>query len=294
MMRHSIDRPGKTRTPAASRPDSYDSLKQAITDHYAGLSRRLQEVAEYALGNPDEMALETIAVIAARARVPPSSLIRFAKALGFEGFTEMQRLFRARLVAHAPTYGERIKRLHDRQERTGATMPSAILDDFAKAGIEGLERLRQDLPAARLQRAIEMLALAPMVHVIGQRRAFPVACYLAYLLRELGCAATLLDGAGGMLEQQTRLLGRDDSTLLVVSFRPYSPEVMDLVERGHEAGVPIIGITDGPLSPLARLAEVSLEVVESEVQDFRPLSAAMCLALTITVALGHHLAATSD
>jgi hypothetical protein len=37
------------------------------------------------------------------------------------------------------------------------------------------------------------------------------------------------------------------------------------------------------------LAKVSLEIVESEVQDFRPLSTSMCLSLALVVALGHRL-----
>lgn len=285
-MPRSTNQPIKTST--GNRPDNFDSLKQTITDHYGGLSRRLQEVAEYALANPDEMALETIAVIASGAKVPPSSLIRFSKALGFEGFTEMQRLFRARLVAHAPTYGERIKRLQDHRDKGQGTMTSSMLEGFSTAGIEGLERLRQDLPLERLQQAIELLSKAASIHVIGQRRAFPVASYLTYLFTEMGCRATLLDGVGGMLEQQSRVLGKG-SLLMAVSFTPYAPDVIALVERCHGEGMPIIGITDGPLSPLARLADVSLEVVESEVQGFRPLSASMCLSLTIAIALGHHL-----
>ena len=204
-MEHSSDRP--IDTAGGSRPDSYERLKTTITEHYDGLSRRLQEVAEYALANPDEMALETIAVIASRAKVPPSSLIRFSKALGFEGFTEMQRLFRARLVAHAPTYGERIKRLQDRRDKGDEPMAVTMLDDFSQAGIDGLEKLRQDLPPQRLEQAIELLAEASSIHVIGQRRAFPVASYLTYLLTELGQRAFLLDGVGGMLGQQSRVIG---------------------------------------------------------------------------------------
>jgi len=221
--------------------------------------------------------------------VPPSSLIRFSKAIGFEGFTDMQRLFRERLVVHAPTYRERINRLRDSRGQGGRTMASSILDDFANAGIEGLERLRQDLPPERLNAAVELLGRATSIHVVGQRRAFPVASYLAYLLSELGCRASLLDSLGGMFEQQSRSVGKD-GTLVVVSFRPYAPDVMTLVERCAEDGVSIIGITDGPLSPLARLAKVSLEVVESEVQGFRALSASMSLSLALAVSLGHHLA----
>ena len=57
-------------TRAAVRPDSFGALQSAIARHYDGLSKRLQQVAEYALTHPDDVALETIAVIAGRARVP--------------------------------------------------------------------------------------------------------------------------------------------------------------------------------------------------------------------------------
>ncbi len=63
-----------------------------------------------------------------------------------------------------------------------------------------------------------------------------------------------------------------------------------LVERCRAEEVPLIGVTDGQLSPLARLADVSFEIVESEAHGFRPLIAAMCLALTLSVSLGHYLA----
>lgn len=290
-MRRSNNRPNSS--PNDPRPDNFDTLKQTITDHYDGLSKRLRDVAEYAIAHPDEMALETIAVIAGRAKVPPSSLIRFSKALGFEGFSEMQRLFRARLVAHAPTYGERIRRLHDQQASGGNAVPLSMLDDFTTASIEGLGRLREDLPIGQLERAIEIIANAPSLHVVGQRRAFPVASYLNYLLSELGCRTNLLDGAGGMFEQQCRALPKN-GVLIAVSFRPYAPDVVELLEDRHEKGMSIIGITDGPLSPLARLSDVSLETVESEVLNFRPLTAAMCLSLTLAVSLGHHRAMASS
>jgi len=272
---------------AIERPETFDRLRGTITERYDTLSRRLQQIAEYALAHPDDMALETIAVIAARAQVPPSSLIRFAKAFGFEGFTEMQRVFRTRLVERAPTYGERIRGLRGRHGRREGIGP-AVLDEFASQSIAALDRLRREMPGPRLDRAIALLARAEVVHVAAQRRAFPVAAYLAYLLGQLGRRTHLLDSVGGMLEQQGRAITTED-VLLAVSFRSYSPEIMALVERCRSRDVPVIGLTDSPLSPLARSASVSLEVVEAEVEAFRPLAASMCLALALVVALGHHL-----
>ncbi len=273
---------------AIAPPDSFESLQRAIGRHYEGLSPRLRQVAEYALTNPDEVALETIAVLAGRARVPPSSLIRFAKALGFEGFSEMQRLFRARLVERAPSYSERIRGLRDRRVRADGQLPARVLDEFAGASIEALDRLRRDLPSERLDRALGLLAAADIIYVAAQRRAFPVAAYLSYLLSQLERRSHLLDSVGGMLEQEARGIGPAD-VLLAVSFRSYSPEVLALVRRCHERGLPVIAITDSPLSPLVRFATVSFEVIEAEVEAFRPLSASMCLALALVVSLGHRL-----
>jgi DNA-binding MurR/RpiR family transcriptional regulator len=204
----------------------------------------------------------------------------------------MQRLFRDRLVSRAPTYGERIRRISAEGQPDGQPMPAMMLHDVAAAGIEGLERMRQDLSLEHLETAITMLSRARLIHVVAQRRAFPVASYLAYLLNELDRPACLLDSIGGMLDQQGRAIA-SDAAVIAISFQPYAMEVVGLVERCQEDGIPLIGITDGPLSPLARLADVSFEVTESEAHGFRPLSAAMCLALTLAVSLGHHLAAES-
>lgn len=278
-----------TKLSTDNQPTDFGTLKEAITERYDKLSKRLQQVAEYALAHPDDMALETIAVIASRAKVPPSSLIRFSKALGFDGFSRMQRLFRDRLMARSPSYGERIRRLSVESKPDDRPLPSMMLHDTAAAGIEGLERLHQDMPLAHLQAAIALLSRARLVHVVAQRRAFPVASYLAYLLNEMDRPTCLLDGVGGMLEQQARAISPDDA-LVAISFQPYAIEVATLAERCQAEGVPLIGITDGQLSPLARLADVSFEIVESEAHGFRPLTAAMCLVLTLSVSLGHHLA----
>ena len=70
----------------------YEQLRNEFAAKYGLLSRRLQQLTRYAISHPNDMALETIAVIAERAEVPPSSLIRFAKSFGFSGFSKMQKV----------------------------------------------------------------------------------------------------------------------------------------------------------------------------------------------------------
>ena len=78
-----------------------------------------------------------------------------------------------------------------------------------------------------------------------------------------------------------------------MSFHPYSPESLQVVEHARDRGAAIVAITDGPLSPLVGPADVSFEVEEAQVETFRALSASMCLALALVVGLGHRLGATN-
>src|SRR3546814_10710619 len=160
--------------------ETYDALRAEISARHAGLSRQLQKIARYALDHPNDMALETVATIAASADVQPSSLIRFAKTFGFDGFRDMQRVFRSRLVDRVPSYGERIRGL------TGGTGATEVLSHFVDAGIHALEHLRDEVRPDALERAIRVLPEGETVHVVGQRRSFPVAAYLGYALSHLG------------------------------------------------------------------------------------------------------------
>lgn len=268
-------------------PLTYDQLRAEISARHSGLSRRLQQIAEYALENPNDMALETVAVIAERAEVHPSSLIRFGNAFGYDGFSDMQRIFRSRLVDRLPSYSERIKIL---RSGTGNESGAAgALDHFAEAGIRALEHLRDETRPDYLEAAIDILAGAEIVHVMAQRRAFPVAAYLAYALSHLDRRAHLLDSVGGMLAEQVHAMAPGDA-LIAVSYKPYAPETLKTARAAKEAGIPIVVITDNPLSPLTPLASVSFEVEEAQVQAFRSLTASMCLAMSLVVGLGRRIA----
>src|SRR5689334_8707983 len=93
-------------------PRDFDSLKTALAARRDGLPRRLQQVAAFAIEHPDEVAFGTAASIALRAQVQPSTLVRFAKALGYSGFSDLQSVFRNRLRDGWPDYRARLASLN--------------------------------------------------------------------------------------------------------------------------------------------------------------------------------------
>jgi pimeloyl-ACP methyl ester carboxylesterase len=130
---------------------------------------------------------------------------------------------------------------------------------------------------------------AERIHVLAQRRAFPVACYLSYAIAQLELPVLLLDGVGGMLREQARAM-RPGDVLVAVSFRNYSPDVIESAADAHRRRVDVVVITDSAVSPLAGNATVAFDLGDPSDRPFRSLVEPMCLAQALVVSVGHELA----
>jgi DNA-binding MurR/RpiR family transcriptional regulator len=270
-------------------PASYEALEEAIAARYPSLSPQLQRISRFALEYPNEMALETVANLAGRASVQPSSMVRFAQALGYDGFSDMQQVFRSHLVNRSDSYRDRIEQLQkngEGGEHNGAT----TLAGFVTEGMESLALLRDSVSIPDLNKAIRLLVRANDIYVLAERRAFPVAFYLSYALSRLEQRVHLLDGVGGTLRQQAAMVRKSDATI-AVSFPPYSPQVAEIVAEQHSRGVPTVAMSDSPVSPVALEADIVFPIKLQSERPFRSLVAPMCLAQTLVVALGYRLAA---
>ena len=269
----------------SDRATTYEELKDAISGAYPTLSPQLQRLARYALDRPHDLALGTVAAVAEANAVQPSSTIRFANALGFDGFSQMQQVFRSHLVERGAPYRERIKRM-----QRGAQAESGVLHQFVGEAVDELRQLEEHVDPKALAAAVKLLAAAPQIHVLAQRRAFPVAAYLAYALNQLELRAHLLDGLGGMLDGFARNIGKGE-VLVVASFRNYSPAVIETALAAQARGVSVVAITDSALSPLKPAADVCFELGDDSSRPFRSLVAPLCLAQALVVSTGQRLAA---
>src|SRR4051812_31941046 len=99
-------------------PEDYEGLRELILMRHGSLPKRLAQVARFAVEHPDEIAFGTAASIGAAAEVQPSTLVRLAQSLGYQGFSELQAIFRQRLRARTISYDERLSLT--RSEAAGA------------------------------------------------------------------------------------------------------------------------------------------------------------------------------
>jgi DNA-binding MurR/RpiR family transcriptional regulator len=263
-------------------PRDFESLKALIVERAAQLPRRLTQVAAYALEHPDEIAFGTVASIALAADVQPSTLVRFSQNLGYLGFSDLQDVFRSRLRDRIMNYEERIE--HMREHAATTSKASVILSGFTDAAQKSLNDIREKIDPTKLEEAVELMAGADTIFLIGLRRSFPITSYMSYAFGKLGIRNHLIGAMGGLAAEDVSFASKRD-VILAISFTPYASETVKLTQDTAARQVPIISITDSPFSPLAPISKLWFEVQEANFEGFRSMAATLSLAMTITVAV---------
>ncbi|MBM3615431.1 MAG: MurR/RpiR family transcriptional regulator [Alphaproteobacteria bacterium] len=260
-------------------PQTIEAFSSRLADLSQGLPKRLRQCADHVAANLDRIAVSTVADLAAGADVPPSAVMRFCQIMGFAGFSDMQRLFRDAYAPALPDYATRLANLRG-GARGGA---GRLLAEFVEAGRLSLEGLTTAVDEKALERAVSVLSGAGVVHVMGLRRAYPVASYLAYVFEKMSVPAMLHEGAGRL---DHRHAIRPGDAVLAISFAPYSEETLALVADARARNLPVVALTDHKASPLARMADPVLTVQEVDFGAFRSLSATLTMAIALAVAVG--------
>lgn len=267
---------------------TYEDLVEIIIENYDNFSKKNQQIARFLMQNPNDLAINSIPTVAKKCDAHPSSLVRFAQSLGFKGFKDLQALFQQRLVTAAPGFEARIAALETELSLSADGSLKGFLQDLVIRDIASLHALLDDIPEELLQRTVAHLESARTIYIAGQLRSEPIAIFLRYVLTMLRRHVVLLDGAGGLSAEMAKNMGPDD-VLIAVSFRFYASEVMRIAEIAAQNATPVIALTDGPLSPLAKATELVYSVPEDENLFSRSLAAPICLAQALAVALASRL-----
>ncbi len=265
----------------AAVPRDFDSLRAAIIERQDQMPKRLAQVAAFALANPDDIAFGTAASIAAAADVQPSTLVRLAHHLGYQGFSDLQTIFRGRLRERNSSYEERLISLE--QSESGSA-EAVVLNGFLTAAIQSLSRLSQQLPAETFSRAVEILSGAETIYLLGKRRSYPLAAHMSYAFSKLGIRHQIVASPNGV-DPETIQFATPKDAALAISFSPYAPETIRHTEAMQQGRTPVVALTDSPFSPLARAADCWFEVSEADFSGFRSISASMALCMALPVAI---------
>ena len=256
-------------------------LRERLEARFPDFSPQLQRAARYVLEHPEEIALNSMRGVAAKAGVAPTTMVRLAREVGLASYEAFRAPFSIWLRGRQHSFTERVRELRQRARRSKA---AAVMSEIMSADVADLQETYTSLGEAKLAAAERLLIAAPRIFVVGVRSLYPVAFLFHYACRMFRDNTILLTGQGGSFADELRRVEKRD-VILAIGYEPYSRDMMRAVEFAAELGGKVLAITDSSISPLARAAELSLVVKANGPSVFPSVVPALSVAQALVALL---------
>lgn len=209
------------------------SFHEWVSGQSSRLSQGETRLATHLVEHLDLWAFESAAQLAARLGVHRSTVVRFAKNLGMDGFPALQEKARsALLTAFSPSSQRRSGKVQaDPLEEIYQREQMNLRQTFERMDLKILDAVARDIAGAR------------RLFLFGRRFSYPIALYLSLALNTMRGDVWLAPEPGGTVIDALFDLTEADLAL-IVSLRRHSPEVQRTIEYLGEAKVPRVLLTD--------------------------------------------------
>lgn len=249
---------------ASTTPEPVVRLVDVVADASARLTPSERRLADLLLSDPAAMAFGTVAEVAAAVDTSGPTVVRFAGKLGFDGYSSLQDVVRSQLRVELARPLDRLAALDG-----GGDTEAAIADGLS-ATLAGLDRDVLGDTAGR---------------IVGARAVWLVSG------ESSGAAGHVLRAGLGMLRSRVALVGAGGTTItsmlvdaapgdvaVVLDFPRHRRDVLLAAEALAAAGVHVLAVADGPLSPLVQAATAWVGVDVRAVGPFDSAVATVAVA----------------
>ena len=241
------------------------------------LSKSHRRIAEYILQHYDKAVFMTAAKLGEMVNVSESTVVRFAVALGYEGYPELQQALQE-LVRHRLTATQRFEMSSDISQEE-------VLSTVLKADMQSIRSTIDGIDNAAFLRAVQVISGARRIYILGLRSAAPLAQFAGYYLHYIfDDVRVVAAGSTDVFEAISRIEASD--VLLGISFPRYSSRTIEAMSFARSRHAQVIGLTDGPMSPLHEVADICLSMRTDMASFVDSMAAPMSVINALIVALG--------
>jgi DNA-binding MurR/RpiR family transcriptional regulator len=243
-----------------------------IRDHLDDLSANDRKLARQLLDHYADAPFETAESLAAKTGVSKAAVVRFAVRLGFGGYSELHQALRDEAVARlsAPA-GD---------EATGD-----VVDVVAEQARADLAHARVMVDRDAFAAAVALLVRGSgKIGIFGHRKSAALAEYAYYLLNPLlSNVWPIAAGEPGIADQLIDLEPGD--RLIAFTFRRYARVTAQVISSFHDAGAPVVLVTDDPMAPAADLATHLLVCAPAQPGEFDTAAPGVVLIEALAAAI---------
>ena len=248
----------------------------SIPDLIAAANERLtpkeRRIAEAVLDDPTLLAFGTVSNLASQVGTSRPTIVRFATKLGFRGYTDLQTHVRQGLSQQLSRPSQRIRHQQDPSPTSAIELALATVQSAMAQG--------------KIEALAPPIAHARSVWILSGETSRAGA-------HTLHSGLTMIRGDVHFVNEHSsaRDLGNATPTDVAVffDFARYRRHSTNAARTLAASGIPIVAITDGPLSPLAALTDTWCELTIPAIGPFDSSIPAVATAELLVAAVAHIL-----
>lgn len=266
---------------------SYKEIVESLTRIYPDLSKQLKKCAAYVLANPGDIATLSMRQVAAKADVPPPTMSRLAKSVGFDTYNAFRDIYREGFQAISSGYPQKAGQL---QMSAASGDFDQTLSSFRQAALSNLNTLFDNLDPTNLSEIVNSLVGARNVIVVGMHASHSLANYFHYVAAMCFRNWRLITRRNGEIADRIEDLNEED-VVVAISLDPCAADTIMVAKRAQKMGARVIGITDSRTTPLAGY---STNLFITPVQSPHFFESYVATAALLEVILGMLVARSGD
>jgi len=242
-----------------------DPLVHRIRETYDALPLGERKLAELILEMRGDLAAYSATELAARSGVSKATAARLVRRLGYADFHEMRQQARNHYHNGSPL-----------AELSNTLGLEATLSQHLAHDVAGLTRTMETIAPEDVQTAVDILAGAQRVIVVGFRNSYAPAFYARELLVQVRPQVILLPVSGQTVSEELSDLGRDDA-ILAFGFRRRPPVLGRILRIAAAAKARTVVLGDSSLGKAGKSANIVLRCFSRGMRLFDSYVAAMSL-----------------
>lgn len=223
-------------------------LIETIAENRNQYTKTERLIADYIINNVLVFTVSSIGGVAEELGISKTSLIRFAKKAGFDGYLEFRRrLQEEEVVAFSPA--ERFRKLIDSKYLSGN-------EKIERKEIDNIIQCCSKIDEKQLDMLIDKVKTAKRIYTAGSDAASFIAQIMSFRMSIFGYPFMYIDSARVNLAVSMMSAEAED-VLFLFDFPDYNKSYRYVVDYAHEKRMIVVLITDYASHPLAPSADMS-------------------------------------
>lgn len=228
-----------------------NELMQKLDDGYKRFSKGQKKLADFIRDDYDKAAFLTAARMGEEVGVSESTVVRFAMALGYEGYPEFQK-------ALGELVRTKLNSIQRMEVTYGRISQGEILSTVLQSDIEKIKLTMNAIDHEAFEMAVDTILNADKIYVVGIRSCAPLASFLSFYLNLIceNVVAVHTNSSSEIFEQLIRINRKD--VIIGISFPRYSMRTLKALEFASNRKAKVITLTDSVHSPMTLYSSCNL------------------------------------